>query len=374
MNHVSSVPKRALAMALSLAILTSACTAADNATTGSSGSATAGPTPTIADSADEPTASPTVGAIAEEAAVPPTAAAEQARQQLAPGEYTIDIRHDGLDRSYRMHVPDQVQDPAAVVIALHGGGGTGLGFQEENGLDAVADREGFIAVYPEGTGLLPDRLHTWNSGFNCCGWALDRNVDDVGFLREVIADVGDRATMDTGRVYMTGHSNGSMMAYRFAAEEAGLVTAIVTVGGAQAVEGFAPSQPVAVLHIHSVDDPRALYKGGEGPPFPLTNRTIPHEPVMAGIDAWVRANGCEPTPTQGDTVVGDGPNEGQTMDHLTWDNCDNDVRVEHLRLTGSGHGWPGAEVTRVMEGLVGERTTLIDASEQAWAFASQFSR
>ena len=290
--------------------------------------------------------------------------------QFGPGDHEVAVRHDGENRSYIIHVPDSVTANAPVMMALHGGGGTGEQFQEENGLDAVSDREGFIAIYPEGSGLLPNRLHTWNSGDTCCGFAFDRNIDDVGFLRAVIEDLGVRMSIDPERMYVTGHSNGGMMAYRLAAEASDVVTAVISVGGALDLAEFAPSEPVAVLHIHSLDDPRALYEGGEGPPFPGTDRTVNHEPVMEGIERWADANGCGTESVVETSIEGTGGDDGQFADVLVWQDCPAGAEVEHLRLSGSGHGWPGVSVGRIWQDLLGPSTTLINASEEAWAFAS----
>ncbi len=293
---------------------------------------------------------------------------------LAPGDHVVSLHHDGRDRRYLVHVPASAGSTPALVVALHGGGGTAQGFKDENGLDAVSDREGFVAVYPDGTGPNPDRLLTWNAGPNCCGSAADNEVDDVGFLDAVLDDLQRRRPYDPTRVYMTGHSNGAIMTYRFALEAADRVAAIVPVAGAMAADDPAPSRRVPVLHIHSVDDPRALYEGGEGPPFPGTTHTVIHEPVEAGLGFWVGVNGCSPTPRETESRTGRGRDRGQTLTRLVWDPCADGTAVEHLRLTGVGHGWPGVRVGLARQSLIGPPTTLIDASEEVWAFVSRFSR
>ena len=68
-----------------------------------------------------------------------------------------------------------------------------------------------------------------------------------------------------------------MMAYRLAAEAAERIAAIAPVAGAMQLAAFAPARPVPVLHVHSVDDPRALYAGGLGPPFPFTRVRVEHQ-------------------------------------------------------------------------------------------------
>lgn len=315
----------------------------------------------------------------------PAQAVQDGRRPPPAGDHTVSLDHDGLSRRYVVHVPSRSGDGAlAVVLALHGGGGSASQFKRDNGLDAVADRHGFLAVYPDGTGPLSGALLTWNAGPHCCGWAAAHTVDDVGFLGAVLDDLARKTTVDKRRVYAIGHSNGSMMAYRFAAERPGRVTAIVTVAGAMDVTLGQPVAPVAVLHIHSLDDPRALYGGGIGPPFPGTDHRVDHQPVVGGLAAWAENNGCAGQPRIADVreeprvpgrgrgrQAGDAP---QTATRLVYDGCRPNGAVEHLRLTGVGHGWPGVAVPRQRQRLIGPGTTLVHASEEAWAFLSRFSR
>jgi polyhydroxybutyrate depolymerase len=131
----------------------------------------------------------------------------------------VSLQHDGRSRRYLIHVPAHA-DPSAprpVVLVLHGAADDAVDNRDWLGLDDMADREGFLAVYPDGTGPFAGRLHMWNSG-DCCGSAQWNGVDDVGFLLAVLDDVSERTAVDATRVYATGLSNGAMMAYRLAAE------------------------------------------------------------------------------------------------------------------------------------------------------------
>jgi polyhydroxybutyrate depolymerase len=167
-----------------------------------------------------------------------------------------------------------------------------------------------------------------------------------------------------------------MMSYRLAAERADRIAAIVPVAGAYDMESFAPSRPVAVLHIHSVDDPRALYEGGLGPPFPGTEVRSSHRPVLDGVNRWVRFNGCnaEPVATESRSGRAGTPNAGQTAALLTWSGCSAGAPVAHWRLTGVGHGWPGNTDIGLREEVIGPATTLLEAAVEAWRFVAPISR
>ena len=261
------------------------------------------------------------------------------------------------------------------MLAFHGGGGEADGFKGYAGLDAVADREGVLVVYPNGTGVLPRRLLTWNAG-ECCGYAMNQKVDDVGFAIAVLDDLGRRTAVDARRTYATGHSNGAMMSYRLGAERADRIAAIAPVAGSYDLDRFAPGRPVAVMHIHSVDDPRALYNGGLGPPFPGSNVRSSHRPVEEGLDRWRRHNGCSAQTRIVDTRTGTAPSEGtkQTATLLAWDGCTQGGQVAHWKLTGVGHGWPGNRRAELREELIGPSTTLVGAAEEIWKFFAPLSR
>jgi polyhydroxybutyrate depolymerase len=211
-------------------------------------------------------------------------------------------------------------------------------------------------------------LLTWNAGDGCCGYALTNNVDDVGFAVAVVNDLERRTRIDRKRIYATGHSNGAILSHRLAAERAGLVAAVAPVAGSLDLRTFAPTRPVAVLQVHSVDDPRALYAGGLGPPFPGTDNRVFHQPAQAGLDRWIAANGCS---TRADTAAVK-LGTGQTATLLVWKGCRGGAEVSHWKLTGSGHGWPGEAAPPGGENIAGPQTKLIRAADEVWAFVSRF--
>ena len=291
-----------------------------------------------------------------------------AQAALAPGDHTIALRHGGLERSYIVHVPAQAKTPTAVIVAFHGGGGNARGQQEYSRLDALADREGLLVVYPNGTGRMKDRLLVWNAGA-CCGVAAERNTDDVGFVAALLDDLAARIAIDPKRVFATGMSNGAMMAHRVAAELPDRIAAIAPVAGAMVFAGT-PKAAVPVLHIHSVDDPRALYAGGLGPPFPMTSNRVMHPPVSETLARWSAADGCTGEPKAAGSRKGSGPAAGHTATLLVYSGCS--VPLEHWKLTGAGHVWPGGRRDHLQR-ILGPGTDVIDANEEMWKFFSRIS-
>jgi polyhydroxybutyrate depolymerase len=293
-------------------------------------------------------------------------AAAVPRRALRPGDHQVALRHDGLHRRYLVHVPPAAAagQPLPVLLSFHGGGGNAAVHQRFAQGDGLADREGYLVIYPDGTGV--GRMLTWNAG-TCCGGAAWRQVDDVGFALAAVDDLAARVRVDRRRVYATGMSNGGMMAHRLAAEAPERIAAIAPVAGGLVLQRFAPSRPVPVLHVHSVDDPRALYQGGLGPSW--SGHQVLHPDVDEMMAKWAAADGCTGGPHAVDERS-DG--SGDTATLLAWRGCAGGAEVALWRLTGAGHVWPGHPSNRAR--LLGEDTTVIDANEEIWSFVSRFRR
>jgi polyhydroxybutyrate depolymerase len=312
-------------------------------------------------------------------AVVPVGAMTGGTNQLPPGDQQFTIEFAGGARDYLVHVPAGAETGRRlpVVFNLHGGGSDAAAQKAYSQMDATADRHGFIAVYPQGIPPAPgvQGLRTWNAG-KCCGPARREQVDDVGFTLAVLDDLTARTPVDRRRVYATGISNGGMMAHRLAADASKRVAAVASVAGQVEVTKFAPSRPVAVMEFHSVDDPRALYNGGLGPPFPGTAIQNQFDPVQAGIDRWVAHDGCRRTPKTGAAEHGQpgSGDEGETATRIAYTHCKQSTEVVLWRLTGSGHVWPGTpiDISSTPRGAVlGEPTKIVDANELMWEFFSK---
>ena len=293
------------------------------------------------------------------AAAPPVVNLRAGEAIDAPGDYRVELMHDGLSREYRMHVPRGYRrgHPMPLLVALHGGGGD-MDWQADDskyGLISASERRGFIAVFPNGFSRLPGgRLATWNAG-RCCGPARDRDVDDVGFIRAMVADVSRTLHVDRGRVYATGMSNGGMMAYRLACEAPDVFRAIAAVAGTDNTSRCEPAPAVSVLHIHALDDDHVLFDGGAGAgAFRNPAAVTDFASVPVTVEAWTHRNGCRAPPRR----IVDVP--GAHCD--LYAPCAQGSKVQLCVTDGGGHSWPGGSKAR------GAPSQAIDANDTMWAF------
>lgn len=288
------------------------------------------------------------------------AASHDAGSIAAARATLVEIQSEGRARWYRWVTPvgfDPSQ-PTPVLLAFHGGGGNAVQFMNQSGLNEAADRHGFVVVYPEGTGKLGGkpffRLQTWNAG-DCCGYAQDRQIDDVQFTRDLLQDLATRMTIETGSVFATGHSNGGMMCYRLAIEAPGLLHGIAPNACCRMVDTL-PSQPIPVIAFHGKLDQNVPRQGGVGSgisgahmqsqreslsPFVQINQAqVPprHRPSEVRGQAWRYE---APAPTTGAPI------------HYWW-------------LLDGGHSWPGHG------SAIGDPTNQdIDINDELWVFFEQ---
>jgi len=295
--------------------------------------------------------------------VPAPGAAQDGPVRITtPGDYRFTIRHGGLTRMYRVHVPAKVDPavPAPLLFALHGGGGN-MDYQADDaryGLVPKSEREGFVLVLPNGFSKRETgKFATWNAG-HCCGAARDRNVDDVGFIRQIVARLTRQMNIDHDRVYATGMSNGGLMAYRLACEASDVFKAIAAVAGTDNTRSCAPAHPVSVLHIHAVNDTHVLFTGGAGPGAQEISVVTDFTSAADTVSKWVRLNGCVAAPRR---IV-----EKAGAYCEVYSPCRGKVEVQLCVTQTGGHSWPGAQKTR------GEPASqAISANDVMWEFFSR---
>jgi polyhydroxybutyrate depolymerase len=290
-----------------------------------------------------------------------------------PGSYKqiMDIRVGAFRRSYRVHVPEGYDGTKAfpLVVVLHGAFSSAGKLEQQSGFSRLADQEGFLVVYPNGIGLF-GLLRHWNSG-HCCGKARKKGIDDVAFVVSVIQEVSERLRVDERRVYLVGHSNGGMLAHRFAAERAGIVAAIApvsaTIGGRPSAKDPEwripnPGGPVPMLTLHGVADEHVPFGGGRGKRSHGTIETIS---VQDSVDFWVRHNVCSSGP------ISDSLLDGRVV-RQTWTDCSQGEDVVLYALEGWGHDWPGGPFLDRLK--PGDPLRELDATRIIWDFLRRHRR
>lgn len=163
---------------------------------------------------------------------------------------TTFVLDDG--RSYRLHYDPAGTTAAPLVIALHAANHSAALMEQLTGLTPFADSHGFVLAYGSGVG------GRWNSG-TCCA---SHTLDDVDYLRRLVADAATHADIDPDRVYVVGFSNGGMQAWRAICEAPDVFAAVGVVAGALLV----PCQDTAVhtYHLHGLADTTVPLAGGPG--------------------------------------------------------------------------------------------------------------
>ncbi len=266
-----------------------------------------------------------------------TPPADAGGDRLEPGDHMLTLDSGGLTRTYVLHVPPDL-DPSTrypLVVFLHGGNGTAAMIQMSTRFDAVADRESFLVVYPDGI------ANNWNGGRGTSDAEL-MGVDDVTFIRELIAATVMSAGADEGRVFAIGVSNGGMMMHRLACEAADVITAVVPVISALAepLATCTPARPISMLAIQGDDDPFIPIDGGDT--HHRDRPALGDGGNVLSADAtrthWREANGC--TSFTSEVLVKVDPADPTEATVFRERDCTDGVLIDYYIVAGMGHTYP----------------------------------
>ncbi len=130
------------------------------------------------------------------------------------GHTRASMSYGGVERIYGLYTPQDVSRsrPAPRVIVLQGGGGSSreVIYSTRGRFDELAERDGFLVLYPDAVGRI------WDTGGGEISNSLRSRQDDDGFIRAAIEEVSREHKVDPGRVFVTGVSRGGMEAYALA--------------------------------------------------------------------------------------------------------------------------------------------------------------
>jgi polyhydroxybutyrate depolymerase len=280
----------------------------------------------------------------------------------------------GVTRQYRVHVPAGLTTPKAVVFVLHGGGGEGLdvailGRHPLSVFRTVADREGFVVVYPGG---LPA-----NDAQRLPGWVdcradntVESNADDIGFLAALVERVRGEYGLTTSRMFMSGGSNGAQMTHAFAFQRADLVGAVATGAGSLPVTPKSgrcttgPTRPLPILLLHGSGDTQMPWNGGCVADLGgACNRGR----VISALDTrdrWLAINGrAGVTPTT--AVIDSSTTDTGPANRFEYTGA---TPVQWWRLDGAGHAVPSRTVFSASNPTTGTQNRDVEFAEVVWAF------
>ena len=279
---------------------------------------------------------------------------------MPDSRYTL--RVGSVERSYVLRLP--ANHPAdkllPLVLVLHGGGGNAEHAERMTGFTPLAMREGFAVVYPEGSSRV-GRLLTWNA-IHCCGYAMDQRIDDITFIDVLLTHLVAEHRIDPRRIYVTGMSNGGMMAHRLGIALSHRIAAIAPVVAALFGDEVPPAQPVAALMINGEQDRSVPFAGGPpGGRFAHAWDGTPTRPASEQAGFWARANQCAPAPQitrSGSLTRSDYP-------------CPDGRQVVLLALADNGHAWPGGQRGTARADAP---STALDATATIWEFFRRHAR
>jgi len=254
-------------------------------------------------------------------------------------------------------------------MMLHGAGGSAGNVIESTGWAELGDKEGFITVFPNGTPRNERRSEsflgnpqTWNSGGReslAAGEsaATAKNINDVGFLGELILRIRREVEIDPERIFVAGHSNGAGMAYRFGFERADLIAAVGVVAGHFFLDPAPLRHPVSLIQIVGDKDPFTPMEGGK---VTAAGRTATLPPALQSPRVWATMIGLAPEPS----VLQD----DEKLQILEWGPSKAGTEVRSIVVKGHGHAYPSPGDRFHPRALFGPTVRTLDATEELWKF------
>jgi len=274
------------------------------------------------------------------------------------------VRVGGRDRSYLIYVPANLPPQGALVIVLHGSGMDGARMRVCTGyeFDRLADQSGFVVLYPNGY------RRNWNDcRKNATFPAKRENIDDMSFIRALVARVIVEQAIDERRVYAFGYSNGGHMTFRLAMEVPDEIAAVAAVAASLPTpdDSSCPQQgrTSRVMLVNGTTDPINPYRGGIVTLFGFASRG---SVMSSGASAqnFAERNRITSPPARGQLPKGfaDDPTSVET---LTWHTNGKPFSCLYT-VRGGGHVIP--QQAYRFPRFLGKTTSVLNAPGEAIRF------
>ena len=264
---------------------------------------------------------------------------------------TSTLTSSGVQREYLLYVPKSYDPakPTPLVITLHTSMSWPTSAMNISQWNSVADEQGFIAVYPAGTGYA-------DKSWEMAGSESPTRMPDVIFISDLINKLAAAYSIDRARIYVNGMSNGGGMAFVLSCTLSDRIAAIGMISaGLDPGWSWCPNhRPLPVIAFHGTADPILPYNGGK-PGF--GDGSLPSVPSF--MATWAQRNQCAVNPIESSVA--------RDVMRIQYTNCADEADVVLYTIKGGGHQWPGGKPI-VATWLVGPYSRSIDATRQMWAF------
>ena len=279
---------------------------------------------------------------------------------IAQQQINKSLIFDGNNRSYIVYIP-AIYDGTSqvpVIFNFHGGGGTSIDFLNYvNDMRPVADTANFIAVYPQAAVDPSDGSFSWLH-------KTPTTHNDVNFINAIIDTLASEYTIDIDRIYACGYSEGGIFSYELGCRLNNRIASFAAVSGSMLTDSFRDSyynlgvctaiHPTAVMLIPGTNDssPHSNYNG-----------LSPYYMSVSEITTyWSNFNNTDLNPIT-IQVPNTNSSDQSNVERRIWENGDNCVSIEELKVIGGGHDWPG-----------NSGNMDINATNEIWNFVSKFNK
>ena len=270
------------------------------------------------------------------------------------------IEHEGLERSFLIYVPTNIKENAPLVVAIHGYTSSAKTLMGYSGINQIADKEGFLVAYPQGTKDSRDN-NFFNVGYE---FHSDSKVNDVNFIREIVLNLTKDYKLNSKRVFATGMSNGGDMSYLLACTSSDLFTAVAPVAGVMmknTLENCNPEKKIPIFEIHGTKDSISKFEGDMN----NEDKWGAYYDLPSTIEFWVNKHAL----SEKETIQLENKNteDGTTITFERYWSDESQREVWFYIVNDGNHTWPG------MTGLFSRTANQdINSAEEIWKFFSKF--
>jgi polyhydroxybutyrate depolymerase len=285
--------------------------------------------------------------------------------EIPPGPKEVQLGHDNYIRNVTYHIPKRLRRRRrGLVLLLHDADETPESTMRmtKRGFNKLSDRHNFIVGYPEAL-----NLHWNDARTDSISLSHYNEIDDVGFIDQVVQYAIDSFRIDPERIFVSGFSEGGLMVFRLACERPHVFKGFASVAASLSLDQLVectPDTTISLMMINGTRDPILPYDGGqmEIDETEAGSMLAPEE----AINFWLEENQCTEKSSEKDMANRDTFDETRSI-RTTYNDCEQKNEIVLIRVVNGGHAWPGGRQYQ-NERSIGKVSDDFDASEEIWKF------